>query len=79
MSRYAYQEISARSSRSGKCPVCNKRVTRSRTFTQTHNPWNTNPDGTVKTSREVWLAVAALADTWEPDFHHESCIERTQS
>lgn len=73
MTTYRFQEVKARASHGGKCPVCGKRVSRSRTFTQTINPFNRNEDGSVKTPAEVRVAVDAEANAWEPDFTHEAC------
>ncbi len=70
---YAYQVIPARRAYIGKCPVCGKQVSRSRTFEMTVNPWNKNEDGTVRTRVEVRQAVDIEADKWIPDFLHEKC------
>jgi hypothetical protein len=60
----------------GKCPVCNKRVTRSRTFEKTVNPFNRNKEtGLIKTWEEVASEVNAEADAWVPDFTHSACAE----
>ena len=74
MSAHHFQRVSATFDKSGECPVCEKRVRRSRTYSQTVNPFNRNEDGTVKTSYEVWLAVRAEGEAWQPDFTHERCI-----
>jgi hypothetical protein len=47
------------------CPVCGKLLRRQRTFSETINPWNRNPDGTQKTSREVFASVSAKAEDWK--------------
>jgi len=73
MSTVHFDRITARRSRSSKCPVCGKTATRSKTFEMTVNPFNKNPDGTVRTRREVWNAVNDKANQWEPDFTHEKC------
>lgn len=64
---------------SGKCPVCGKRVTRSRTFEMTVNPFNRNPDtGLPRTWDEVSERLHAEADAWKPDFTHSACGEASQ-
>jgi hypothetical protein len=71
-----FEEIPARARRRGKCPTCGKPVVRSRTFTMTVNPFNKNPDGSVRTRREVWIAVSAEAQAWDPTpdvFEHQRC------
>lgn len=42
-----------------------KRTCRQRTFWQTVSPFNTNPDGTVKTRAEVQASVNQEALEWE--------------
>lgn len=75
MTTYSFPEIWSRHTRTGPCPVCGKRTRRSKKFEQTVNPFNKNPDGTVKTRDEVWASVRAEAKAWEPDFRHEACKE----
>ena len=65
--------MTARFSVKGTCPVCGKRVARSRTFEKTVNPFNRNADGSIKTSAEVYDAVKAEGEAWQPDFTHEAC------
>ena len=72
MTVHRYVRISAHRTRSGKCPSCGKRRTRSKTFTSTVNPYNRNEDGTIKTPREVRLDLNAKASRWVPDF---TCAE----
>jgi hypothetical protein len=73
-----YQRITARRERVGVCPVCGKRVRRAQTFGNTINPFNKNPDGTVRTAREVRANVERIADEWMPDFTHETCLEESR-
>ncbi|MGS2805361.1 hypothetical protein [Nocardia sp. MW-W600-9] len=75
MPTYTFPPISVTRKKSGKCPVCGKRVTRSRTFMQTVNPWNKNTDGTTRTHTEVGTAVRDEANAWVPDFTHGACAE----
>lgn len=70
-----FEVVKFRRSVVGKCPVCEKRVVRSRTFDQTVNPWNRNDDGTVKSRPEVLDAVKAQAAVWSPNFLHEACSD----
>ena len=73
MTTYRFDRISAQRTRSGKCPSCGKRRTRSKTFTSTVNPFNRNEDGTIKTPREVRQDVNAKASQWVPDFTCATC------
>lgn len=73
MTTYRFQKVQCQFEQTGQCPTCLKRVTRRRTFTQTVNPFNRNDDGSVKTSAEVYAAVKAEGEAWQPDFTHEAC------
>lgn len=68
--RHVFERVSTSRKRVGNCPNCGKRVTRSRTFEETVNPFNWNAEGEVKSSAEVRADVEALADEWVPDFTH---------
>lgn len=71
-----YTAVSVKAVRRGRCPGCQKRVTRSQTFTNTISPFNRNPDGTVRTYQEVQARVTELAASWEPGpevFRHQAC------
>jgi hypothetical protein len=74
-----FERVSAGAKRAGHCPECGGRVTRSRTFTQTVNPFNRWPDGQAKTYGEVLASVRCAADLWVPTGHdllHQGCAER---
>lgn len=81
--RFKFTRTSFRATRHGKCPTCGKRVTRSRTFEQTVNPFNKNEDGSVKTWAEVSADVRREAAAWDPQpsvFEHNKCYdERTNN
>lgn len=67
--RTTFEEVSHSVQRSGKCPVCGARRKRSRTFTQTINPWNKDPEtGQPRTRRQIVTALRAEGDAWVPDF-----------
>jgi hypothetical protein len=70
---YTYDSIKAQRTKRGECPICLKKVSRSRTFEHTINPWNRNKDGTVRTPEEVSICVNAEADKWIPNFTHDKC------
>lgn len=77
--RYTGPSVTAR--RTGKCPTCGKRVTRSRTFSATVNPFNRNGEtGLPKTWAEVDADVRKKADAWAPalsEFEHFKCKDAT--
>lgn len=71
-----YEEVKARATRKGRCPTCGKRSVRTCTFTNTVNPFNTNPDGLPKTYAEVVRHVEQMAADWAPtpaEFEHNAC------
>lgn len=67
-----FDVIKVSAMKKGKCK-CGKRLTRSKTFEQTVNPFNKNPDGTVKTRNEVSAAVSRVATDWLPEFICNQC------
>lgn len=75
MASLTFQEVTRLAERSGTCVVCGRTTRRSQRFSQTVNPWNRNPDGSVRTVAEVRAAVQQEADEWVPDFRHEACRE----
>ena len=72
-----FREMSVTRVRHGECPVCHKASTRTVRATQTANPFNTNPDGSLRSVPEVWAAIEAEADAIVPDFTHKKCREVT--
>jgi hypothetical protein len=78
---YTYDQVTAPATRVGPCPGCGQKVKRSRTFSQTVNPWNTTEEDGVKrpkTYAEVRKSVNEQAMAWEPDpetFRHGKCAE----
>ena len=64
---YTFQSVNVRSEKSGKCSVCGKRRKRTRTFSQTINPYNKNEDGQQKTRDDILLELAIDAKTWEAE------------
>ncbi len=66
-----FERIAYGGIRNGSCPTCGKKSTRKKTFTMTVSPFNTNPDGSVRTRQEVYLAVKAEAIEWgkSPAYH----------
>ena len=71
--RFTFRPITRQATRMGKCPVCGKRVTRTKVFSQTVNPFNRDALGQVRSSSEVYEAVNAEALAWVPDFRHAVC------
>ena len=71
---YTYRQISVKGWKAGRCVVCGKGAERSKTFTNTVNPWNRNEDGSVRTAAEVLANVRRLACEWEAEpVKHARC------
>jgi hypothetical protein len=68
-----YDEVKATGTRRGVCKACGLRMIKQQTFTNTVNPFNKNPDGSVRTYDEVLARVRAEAAAWRPEFLHAKC------
>jgi hypothetical protein len=57
--------------KSGICPVCNKKASRTFTESQTLNPFNTDAAGNAKTRRQILDELIARSKVWktEPTYH----------
>ena len=75
---YVYDQYKHPITITGKCPVCGKASRRSTTFTETHNPFNKNERGEVKTPDEIRHSLAQKAEQWKPDFRHWKCAGEEQ-
>jgi hypothetical protein len=73
MTTYRFQEIKHPEKRTFTCSVCGKRATVSRTFSQTINPFNKLPDGTVKTENTIREELRAKGQAWHPEAIHDKC------
>lgn len=67
-----FDEIKYRMSKMGKCK-CGKRLNRTRTFSQTINPWNKNKDGIPKNAIEINKELREEARNWKPEFVCRDC------
>lgn len=75
---YTFDGPSVPVERHGKCPTCDKPVTRRRTFSRTVNPFNKRADGEIKSWDEVYADVKAEAQAWDPGpevFEHQRCYD----
>jgi hypothetical protein len=66
-----YDPVRRAASKSLPCPVCGKKLRRTRTFQMTVNPFNKNPDGTVRTIPQIWEALGEQVKAWQavPETH----------
>ena len=63
---YRFEEVRRQVSKRLSCRACGKRFARSKTFTQTINPFNKNAAGQVKTFPEIWKELGETCDAWQP-------------
>jgi hypothetical protein len=51
--RHTFEEVKLTVKATAPCGKCGKKCTRTKVFSQTLNPFNTNPDGSVKTRDQI--------------------------
>lgn len=72
--RYTFQQIGITAKKSGKCPHCGKRATRSQRFEQTLNPFNMAADGIPKSEAHIIRECEAKRDAWlQKPTYHSNC------
>ncbi len=77
MTRIVFEEVKVSAKRSLTCKTCGKKFSRSKTFSNTINPWNQNLDGSVKTREQVRADVTAEANNWNPmPYCADSCTPK---
>lgn len=68
MQRYSFDRVERRATKRVKCAGgCGKVQTRSRTFHQTINPFNTRADGQPKTRQDILAELDVEARNWQSD------------
>lgn len=79
MPTVTFDEVSLREQRRVPCANgCGKKLTRSRTFTQTINPYNKNAAGEPKTRTEIYAELKAEAASWSPVATCPKCTEQIE-
>lgn len=74
MPTYRFEEVTYPVKRRVPCAGgCGKKLTRQTTLSQTINPFNKNPDGSIKTRADIWQALRAEAETWQPSARSATC------
>jgi hypothetical protein len=74
MTTYRFDEVTYPVTKKVPCRACGKTLTRSTTLIQTVNPFNKNPDGTMKTEEQIWTELRAQAQAWTPSNDiHSAC------
>lgn len=62
-----FQEFSQLATKNLPCPSCSKKVRRQTTLTMTLSPYNKNPDGTVRSARQIREALLEQAQQWSAE------------
>jgi len=67
MVRTTFEKVERRATKRVPCAAgCGKKVARSKTFMQTLNPWNKDPEtGAPRTRDQIWHALRAEAEAWK--------------
>lgn len=65
---YTFPKITRSVRKSGHCPECGARRTRSTTLHQTLNPFNRSKDKSPKDVAEIEAELRVAAADWQPDF-----------
>ncbi len=73
MPRYTFAEVAIKPSKTGICPGCGKKASRSKKFFQTLNPFNRRVNGTPNSRAEILGEIEAQAREWrsEPTYHQK--------
>lgn len=62
-----FESVPLPASKNLPCPGCGKKVRRSRTFSQTINPFNKNAAGQAKTRQEILAELRERAAAWKQE------------
>lgn len=74
MPTYRFEEVKHPETRRFTCKVCGKRARISRTFTNTINPFNQDPEtGLPRTREQIVAKLAAEGAAWNPEPIHAKC------
>ena len=65
--RVTFEELKFSAQKTTTCTWCTRKVRRSRTFSQTLNPFNQKADGTIKNAEDIRKELFAEADEWQKE------------
>ena len=72
-----FKEYGVSGKKSGICPKCGKRATRSAKFWQTQNPFNKNSDGRIKSIDDIMEENRQELFKWKKEpVYHAKCENR---
>lgn len=75
--RLSFAEVGVEGEKSGKC-LCGKRRKRKERFSETINPFNKNPDGTIRTEAQIVATQKIKCDKWlTRQIYCEACRPKT--
>ena len=71
MQRVNFKEYGVTGKKTGTCPKCGKKASRSKKFWQAQNPFNKNKNGDTKSVDEILVECRINLEVWktEPVFH----------
>ena len=72
MTRYVFEEVKHKDTKTNVCIKCGKKNRRSKTFYQTINPYNKNREGFVKSRAEIMVELCKEARVWREE--HCLCV-----
>lgn len=64
--RISFEKVALHADKAGKCG-CGKRRRRRKKFWGTLNPWNKNPDGTIRTWGDIQAGLRQQIEAWEAE------------
>lgn len=62
--RHNFQRVKLSVTKRGDCAVCGQAATRRHTEWESLNPFNTNPDGSVKNANDILASLKPKLDAW---------------
>lgn len=71
---YRFEEVKACRTVKTFCRKCKKKLKRSGTEWSTLNPFNKNPDGSLRTREQVWRDVDAKIQKWADDLEKNGTV-----
>lgn len=76
MTRYTFEEITHRVTKSVPCRACGKKLSRSTTLSQTLSPFNRVGHGFPKTEQQIRAELKVEAEAWHPrNDIHRGCFD----
>ncbi len=72
--KYTFEQVDLVGFKKGICSVCSKHCQRSKTFSQTLNPFNKNKKGELKSRSEIYFELNIKIGNWKKlPIKHSKC------